>query len=252
MPTSSPGLMPLVVIALPAGLALFWGLGGAVARAGVAGGLAARPRLRRGLCRRRMAARPSLHGISLERLRLCADAGTGHDAVGRNRRTLGPDACRASSSSPRRWCSPTLAGPAAAAGTIFLAGAATLLLAHIAYGALRLSVASESFVPDVRIRVVQPSINQNEKWVEENADAIFKRYLELSDSASSPERTGGGQCYHPRLARIGAAFLPDASAPMRLRHWPRCCRRVRRCSQVLRATSRRPAMRRRGCSTACS
>ena len=46
MPTSSPGLMPFAVIALPAGLALFWGLGGRRRAPVLAGGLAAHPRLR--------------------------------------------------------------------------------------------------------------------------------------------------------------------------------------------------------------
>ena len=71
--TSSPGCMPLAVIVLPAGLALFWGLGVARRAAPVERGLAAHLRARRRAWRGRMAARPPPLRLSLERHRLRAD-----------------------------------------------------------------------------------------------------------------------------------------------------------------------------------
>jgi len=183
--------MPLAVIALPAGLALFWGFGAAVARLAWPEGW---PRI--------LVFASAFAGA--EWLRGHLFTGFPWNAFGY---ALTPAPIMMQSAAVVGLWGLTLAAliifaaPAVLADvarrtdrgrTVFLIATAALLLAHIAYGALRLSVASEDFVPDVHIRVVQPSINQNEKWVEANADAIFKRYLELSDSASSPARSGVG------------------------------------------------------------
>jgi apolipoprotein N-acyltransferase len=44
----------------------------------------------------------------------------------------------------------------------------------------------------VRLRIVQPGIDQSDKWQSENEEAIVRKYLELSDGATSPERSGVG------------------------------------------------------------
>jgi apolipoprotein N-acyltransferase len=61
------------------------------------------------------------------------------------------------------------------------AGAALLLVAALAVaGAVRLAGASGAMVPDIRLRLVQPSIAQNLKWDAQEREANFQRLLTLS------------------------------------------------------------------------
>ncbi|PCI02578.1 MAG: apolipoprotein N-acyltransferase [Hyphomicrobiales bacterium] len=64
--------------------------------------------------------------------------------------------------------------------TKMLVFALALLLAHLGFGYWRLSQASDEMVADVSLRLVQPAIAQNEKWLPEKEAEIFKRYLTLS------------------------------------------------------------------------
>ena len=75
---------------------------------------------------------------------------------------------------------------------LFLAFAATILLVHVAFGVLRLAGAPDTKRADVRVRIVQPAIEQDEKWREESEDAIFRHYLQISDGAISPDNSGVG------------------------------------------------------------
>ena len=77
-------LLPFAVLGLPAGLALFTGLGLALARLLWTRGAVRILALARRAHRRRMAARPCAHRLSLERVRLCADRPAGAGA-GRRR-----------------------------------------------------------------------------------------------------------------------------------------------------------------------
>ena len=74
-----------------------------------------------------------------------------------------------------------LAGPCS---TVILAAG------FISFGHLRMTGAPAAFVEKVRVRIVQPNIAQNEKWIPENRNRIFARYLEMSDQATSPETMG--------------------------------------------------------------
>jgi apolipoprotein N-acyltransferase len=92
------------------------------------------------------------------------------------------------------------AAPAALAGSegrrgpglAFAAFALLVLVAHLAFGAVRLAGAGDAAVAGETIRIVQPALDQSEKWQTDNEDAIVRRYLQLSDGATSPERTGVG------------------------------------------------------------
>jgi apolipoprotein N-acyltransferase len=68
--------------------------------------------------------------------------------------------------------------------------AVTVLAALWAGGAWRLSGASDATVDGVRIRIVQPAIAQASKWDPANRSGIVAAYLELSDLATSPETMG--------------------------------------------------------------
>lgn len=67
--------------------------------------------------------------------------------------------------------------------------AAGLVAAIVGYGVLRLGSAT----PDgsgVFVRIVQPAIQQEEKWKPENRSSIFNTLMALSDQATSPEIMG--------------------------------------------------------------
>ena len=80
--------------------------------------------------------------------------------------------CLATGGKPvRRW------GP--------VVGAAAMLVAAGLYGAVRLAGASEANVPEVRLRLVQPSIAQELKWQAGQGEAIVEHYLAASANAAA-------------------------------------------------------------------
>jgi apolipoprotein N-acyltransferase len=66
------------------------------------------------------------------------------------------------------------------AGRVAFAAAAALYLFHVGYGFVRMPAAPVSLVPGVNLRIVQPSIPQDERWETAGADTIMARYAELS------------------------------------------------------------------------
>ena len=102
--------------------------------------------------------------------------------------------------------------------------AALALAGLAAYGAVRVPPGPSQPVAGVRLRLVQPNLNQDAKFRPENRQDILDRYLELSDRASAPDRTGIADLTHviwpesafpfliqrdpEALARIAAAFPP--------------------------------------------
>lgn len=74
---------------------------------------------------------------------------------------------------------------------------AALALAVIAgYGAWRIPAAPVALVPDVRLRIMQPNLPQDDKFRAENRDAIMRRYLSVSDRATSPNSMGVADATH--------------------------------------------------------
>ncbi len=71
-----------------------------------------------------------------------------------------------------------------------------LVLAHVGYGFYALSVATNATVAGVNIRIVQPAINQSEKWQPENEAEIMARYLDLSNANKGPEASSVGAFTH--------------------------------------------------------
>ncbi|HUR42574.1 MAG TPA: apolipoprotein N-acyltransferase [Aestuariivirga sp.] len=88
-----------------------------------------------------------------------------------------------------------------------LAAAGLLLLLPLGwgYGLYRLSWATRADVPQVRLRIVQPNIGQNEKWREDNARAIFDTLVSLSSEAT-PERPDG-------IAGVTHVIWPESAVP---------------------------------------
>ena len=210
-------LMPVAVVGLPAGLALFWGFGAVLARLFWPEGW---PRI-------------LVLAVALtlaEWLRGHVLTGFPWNAFGY---TLTPAPVMMQSAAIVGIWGLTLAAfivfaaPAllAAPGRdarrghrLFLGFAVALFLAHVSFGAFRLAGASDATLADVRLRIVQPAIQQSEKWQEENQDAIFRRHIELSDAAASPERSGIDSVTHLVWPESAFPFLlterPDALAAL--------------------------------------
>jgi apolipoprotein N-acyltransferase len=190
--------LPLGVIALPAGLALFPALGFALARLvwstggarvlALASGLGAAEWLRahvlsgfpwntfgmalaasQGLAQ--TAALVGVQGLSVLAVALSAVPATCADGEGAAAR-------------PTIWRRP----PVLAAGLT--------LLALAGYGSWRLTMAETALVKDVRLRIMQPNIVQDAEFRPENRQAILQRYLALSDRATSPSTNGLSDVTH--------------------------------------------------------
>jgi apolipoprotein N-acyltransferase len=84
-----------------------------------------------------------------------------------------------------------------------------LLPALALWGAWRLAQASEDVVAGVKLRIVQPSIPQDEKWREGNARAIFEEMLELSQQASAQSPNGISDITHIIWPESALPFYVD-------------------------------------------
>lgn len=74
--------------------------------------------------------------------------------------------------------------------------ALALFAGHLAYGFITLSNASDATQPDVRLRIVQPAIDQSVKWEPENEKAIGDSYLDLSNLDRGPQSAGVSSFTH--------------------------------------------------------
>ena len=75
----------------------------------------------------------------------------------------------------------------------------------IAYGAAVLSAGPNPVVDGVKLRIVQPSIPQNEKWISSEQQRIFDAHLRLSGQDETGRDDG--------LAGVTHVFWPEASMP---------------------------------------
>jgi apolipoprotein N-acyltransferase len=183
--------LPLGVLGLPAGLALFHALGFLVARLfwsssprrlfalalGLGGAEILRGHILTGfpwnslgqafgasLPSLQIASVVGLHGLTILAVLLAATPAT----LGSGRSIAG------------RFLAPLLA--------------IAVLAGVVGYGMVRLATqvpdAAEAYVPGVALRIVQPNVSQREKNRPGAAEPILKEYLALSDRAVSPERPG--------------------------------------------------------------
>jgi len=185
-------LMPVAVVVLPAGLALFWGFGAMLARLFWFDGAA-----RVLVFAAAMAIAEWLRGHLL--------TGFPWNAVGY---ALTPVPVMMQSAAlvgvwgltllaflvfaaPAVLADETPAGRSPGARAV-LGLAVVLLAAHVGYGAVRLSGGADPTVVGVSLRIVQPSIPQDERWATDRADDTMARYLDLSrgdDAAASGPAT---------------------------------------------------------------
>ncbi len=99
-------------------------------------------------------------------------------------------------------------GPSLAAGFV--------LAAMAFHGLTRLPEGPDATVPGIRLRLVQPNLNQDAKFRPENRADILDRYIELSDRAAAPDRSGLTDVTHVIWPESAFPFLiqrdPDALA----------------------------------------
>jgi apolipoprotein N-acyltransferase len=102
----------------------------------------------------------------------------------------------------RPWLAPLL-------GLMLLAGLA-------AYGAWRLQTTPTAFMPDVRLRIMQPNLQQDAKFNYSARHQVMNRYLALSDRSTGPQSTGVRDVTHLIWPESAFPFLllrePEAVA----------------------------------------
>jgi apolipoprotein N-acyltransferase len=97
-----------------------------------------------------------------------------------------------------------------------LAFGAIVLAALAAYGAARLARTPTTFVDGVRLRIMQPNLQQDEKFNYGAKQKVMRHYLELSDRATGPQSSGLRDITHLIWPESAFPFLltrePDALA----------------------------------------
>ena len=89
---------------------------------------------------------------------------------------------------------------------------AVLLVALAAYGAMRLSRTPSAFVDNVRLRIMQPNLQQDDKFNYGAKQRVMSHYLELSDRSTGPQSTGVRDATH--------LIWPESAFPFLLTHEP--------------------------------
>jgi apolipoprotein N-acyltransferase len=217
--------LPLAVLGVPAGLALFTSLGFALARLlwspgsarvfALAAGLGASEWLRGNILTgfpwndygMALASVPplaqggaviGLHGLDLLAILVFAAPATLIDA-GLDRRAR------------RRYATPAMI-------------VAALILAVLAgYGAARLLLNKTEYVEGVKLRLMQPNLPQDAKFKPENGLEILRHYLALSDRATAPGHTG--------VADVTHLIWPESAFPFVLSREPRALASIARALQ---------------------
>ena len=98
----------------------------------------------------------------------------------------------------RPWLAPALSAAAITALAI--------------YGAVRLERTPTSYVKDVRLRIMQPNLQQDEKFSYSQKQQVMSRYLALSDRPNSPQSTG--------LRGVTLLIWPESAFPFFLTREP--------------------------------
>ena len=200
--------MPLGVLALPAGLAFFPAIGFALARALWAPGPARVFALSLGLGLSEWLRATILTGFPWNDLGMAlggnlflAQAGSWVGLHGLTFATIALFAAPATliDEGRARRLAPTIVS-------------LVVLVLLAAFGVWRLSAPDSAAVAGVKLRIMQPNIGQGAEFRPENKDAILRRYIDLSDRATSPTSTG--------VADVTHLIWPESAFPFILAHDP--------------------------------
>ncbi|TDX63117.1 apolipoprotein N-acyltransferase [Methylosinus sp. sav-2] len=96
--------------------------------------------------------------------------------------------------------------------------ALVLSIGMAGYGALRLGAGKTEYVEGVKLRLMQPNLPQDAKFKPENGPEILRRYLELSDRAVAPGRSGVADATH--------LIWPESAFPFILSRDPEALARI--------------------------
>ncbi|MSP46128.1 MAG: apolipoprotein N-acyltransferase [Xanthobacteraceae bacterium] len=95
-----------------------------------------------------------------------------------------------------------------------LALSVAVLVALAGYGAMRLSRTPTAFVDNVRLRIMQPNLPQDEKFNYGAKQRVMSQYLEMSDRSTGPQSAGVRDATHLIWPESAFPFLltrePDA------------------------------------------
>ncbi len=115
-----------------------------------------------------------------------------------------PAAIATGETTPSRWIAPALA---------------LLIVAALAgFGVWRLSAPPAQTVPNVKLRILQPNLPQDAKFRPEAGAAILDRYLRLSDRATGPRTLG--------LQDVTHLIWPESAFPFLLGREPAAVARI--------------------------
>jgi apolipoprotein N-acyltransferase len=96
------------------------------------------------------------------------------------------------------------------------ASAAAVLIAMAVFGTVRLLQSPTAFVEGVKLRIMQPNLQQDEKFNYSSKPSVMRRYLALSDRAKGPDHTGVRDVTHLIWPESAFPFFltrePDALA----------------------------------------
>ncbi len=94
--------------------------------------------------------------------------------------------------------------------------ALAILAALAGYGAIRLAAHPTEFVDGVKLRIMQPDLQQDEKFNYASKTQVMERYLRLSDRATGPQSNGARDVTHLIWPESAFPFFltrePDALA----------------------------------------
>ena len=90
-----------------------------------------------------------------------------------------------------------------------IAYACAALIALAAYGLWRVPSGPAPVAPKIAIRIMQPNLQQDAKFGPENREEIMRRYLTLSDRATSPTTTGVATVTHLIWPESAFPFILD-------------------------------------------
>ncbi len=93
-----------------------------------------------------------------------------------------------------------------------LALGVAVLAALAAYGTWRLSRTPTTFVDNVRLRIMQPTLQQDQKFNYSARQRVMSQYLELSDRSTGPQSSGVRDATH--------LIWPESAFPFLLTHEP--------------------------------
>ena len=161
---------------------------------------------------RRMAARPPVHGLSLEHPRHGARPESLADAGRRPRRPLRPDGSPSIGAAPPSW-RPRRGRRDGWAPAL----AAALSRRCSAFGALRVPAGAPPAVEGVRLRIMQPNLPQDAKFRPQNAAAR---------SCSAISRSATGRRGTRRVGRRTHVIWPESAFPFLLHRDPQALAQI--------------------------